>query len=391
MIKLVLFIPVLVSSLTLVAQSENEVISEPYRSITRVDTNVCVQLDKKRKKILWNGKQVDSTGLFISAEVVDKKSLVIFSNQAGKNSFHRINFDGQVKFINKLDGYVFPTPENFFMVKQIHLKKGDERITHFYERNFYKLDLTTAKLSTFFDVDKISGLDSMAGEDLHSVYELPNNKLIATLSYCAYGGCSAFQYYLFDTATGEGTRLDLHIKEPDNEYYHIKFIEHDGEHHLVHVDNYGGRKENGGSFIYDKNFKEISRALTHETMTVGSNYKNGTHLSNNIRSKLDDGNDVIIRYKFSMPLERTLFRIYNNEEVLSDDLKKLSKHQLEIAKNMVFAKHNYRFQSKFYQAYFNYYEFYNSEEKMQSRITDVNRLLTDTDKKNIEAIKRIKQ
>jgi hypothetical protein len=63
-----------------------------------------------------------------------------------------------------------------------------------------------------------------------------------------------------------------------------------------------------------------------------------------------------------------------------------SQHELDILRNTVFARYNYKFNSEFYQAYFNYYGFYRSEEKRRNRVKNVDHLLTASDKNNLRLI-----
>ncbi|MBL6445366.1 YARHG domain-containing protein [Fulvivirga sp. 29W222] len=62
-----------------------------------------------------------------------------------------------------------------------------------------------------------------------------------------------------------------------------------------------------------------------------------------------------------------------------EDLNKLNEEDLSILKNVVFAKHNYGFSSEFYQAYFNLFHFYNTDEKRKNRTKDILGLLTKSD------------
>jgi hypothetical protein len=85
-------------------------------------------------------------------------------------------------------------------------------------------------------------------------------------------------------------------------------------------------------------------------------------------------------------LERSMYRMFNDQDVLKEDLKQLDKYSLEILKNLVFAKHNYKFTDTFYQAYFNLFDFYSTKEKKAKRLLKVDQLFAPIDKKNLQTI-----
>jgi hypothetical protein len=101
-----------------------------------------------------------------------------------------------------------------------------------------------------------------------------------------------------------------------------------------------------------------------------------------------DGNNVLIPFIPNPYREKALYEIYENIELKAEDLKQLDAFDLRILRNMIFAKHNYAFKDKFLQAYFNLYGFYGYDEKQKSRVTDINKLLTPADNKNLELIRQ---
>jgi hypothetical protein len=86
--------------------------------------------------------------------------------------------------------------------------------------------------------------------------------------------------------------------------------------------------------------------------------------------------------------EKVLYEIYENIELTASDLDRFDAFDLRILRNMIFAKHNYAFNDKFLQAYFNLYSFYSSNYD-KNRLTDVSHLLTPEDKKNLELIEQV--
>ena len=370
------------------AQPEKEVIYDQYLSLWRIDDNICYELDNKRKKIFWNGKAIDSTGVDIEARIFHEDGFVGVATKAkDEKLFYRVNKSGQMSHLNRIkpnsDQILFSTDENFFVAK-INVHYGNE----FTERKFYQLDLETAAPLEFYDIDAVSGYDTASGMELVNIYSVQNGKVIATICHCL-GECLSCEYYLVDLSSNNIQKLDLNKKEPLNdELYDVRFQANDEVSIELEV-SWAQKPENNGVFIYDSTFNEISRALDHAERITGHNYRRGKYISDNVDTSLDDGREVIISHKYSLQLARSFYRIYADSILISEDLKKCTKHELDLLKNMVFAKHNYQFQTDFYQAYFNYYEFYNSEEKRKTRVKDVNRLLTESDKQNLALIARM--
>ena len=69
------------------------------------------------------------------------------------------------------------------------------------------------------------------------------------------------------------------------------------------------------------------------------------------------------------------------------DLDPLNKQQLQLAKNMIFAHHNYyQFKDPYYQAFFNLFDFYNTEEMRKSRTQTMEGKLSRNDAQNSRLI-----
>jgi hypothetical protein len=81
-----------------------------------------------------------------------------------------------------------------------------------------------------------------------------------------------------------------------------------------------------------------------------------------------------------------MYKAYNDTALSQQDIEGLGKYELGILRNLIFAKHNFSFESEFYQAYFNLYCFYNTKEMRSTRSKDVNSNLSEADKANIQLI-----
>jgi len=99
-----------------------------------------------------------------------------------------------------------------------------------------------------------------------------------------------------------------------------------------------------------------------------------------------EGNAVLIPFIPDPYKEKAIYEIYENIELTAQDLQRFDAFDLRLLRNMIFAKHNCAFKDKFLQAYFNLYSFYGYQ---TNRLTDVNKLLTLTDKKNLTLIQQV--
>jgi hypothetical protein len=94
--------------------------------------------------------------------------------------------------------------------------------------------------------------------------------------------------------------------------------------------------------------------------------------------------NVIINYSAKPELEKVMYTLYNNFGISKKILENLDKFDLNLLQNMIYAKHNKAFSDEYLNAYFNLYSFYRY--KKDSRLDNVDNLLTDTDKQNLKLI-----
>ena len=124
---------------------------------------------------------------------------------------------------------------------------------------------------------------------------------------------------------------------------------------------------------------------------VGVNYQNGSVLHYFVKSNLQNNSSVIIPYTFNPDLDIIMYKIFVNEFLNIKDIEKFTQFDLNILRNLIFAKYNYDFNSKFYQAYFNLYSFYNNYKMRTTRTKNVNDELSEADRSNLELIKSLKK
>jgi hypothetical protein len=84
--------------------------------------------------------------------------------------------------------------------------------------------------------------------------------------------------------------------------------------------------------------------------------------------------DKAIQYDIEPNIEKVLYKIYNGFELLDEELKSLTKKQLILAKKMIYAKSNSYFNDKLDQAFFNSFEFYNSQFKTRIEKVKLNQI-----------------
>jgi len=97
----------------------------------------------------------------------------------------------------------------------------------------------------------------------------------------------------------------------------------------------------------------------------------------------------IIMYNPDPFKEKLMYEIYNNILISAEELKRFDAFDLNLLQQMLYAKHNIKFEKEFLQAYFNLYSFYRGAERPRKANTDV--LLTDIDKQNLKLIQKAKK
>jgi len=109
------------------------------------------------------------------------------------------------------------------------------------------------------------------------------------------------------------------------------------------------------------------------------------YLSSEIDEPLQrNGNKgVWLACRFTLEFDKCLYKIYNNELLTKNDIMQFDEWELNKLKNMIFAKHDYKFKSLYLQAFYNLFSFYKGQNE------NVNNLLTPIDKKNLELIQQI--
>ena len=127
----------------------------------------------------------------------------------------------------------------------------------------------------------------------------------------------------------------------------------------------------GQCFILDHRFQKVAPILAKVLNVSGYHYQNNKVASLIVESETDEYVQYeghrrgSLLYVPDYRLEKTLYAVYHNQALTYSDLESLSKQQLQLAKNMIFARHNYQFKNPYYQAFFNLFDFYNNRKNAQ--------------------------
>jgi len=151
--------------------------------------------------------------------------------------------------------------------------------------------------------------------------------------------------------------------------------------------DYGNLLENT-DLIFSKDLEDTTHILKKhkDWKIVGENIQEGHNEFFYIRSILDNKEKVIVNYIMNKDFEKITYQLFKGHAVTKRELNNFNSDQLNILKNLIFAKYNYAFESEFYQAFFNLFAFYNQPEKLATRTKDVNNKLTKPDMENLSNI-----
>jgi hypothetical protein len=137
--------------------------------------------------------------------------------------------------------------------------------------------------------------------------------------------------------------------------------------------------------LFTANLEHIGEILLRSTPT-GLNMQKGKFSGYFLSAHLDNNFYAAFYYELNPTLELAMYKAFQNGILTQQDIKGLSKKELGILRNLLFAKHNYKFDSLYYQAYFKTLDFY-VQLGRDSRTKNINHLLTEADKANIALIK----
>jgi hypothetical protein len=290
-----------------------------------------------------------------------------------------------------------------------------------FKPNIFLFDPINSQQKLFNDFEDItikfkSTVDNLmySDETISQIFFITENTAFISLCYndgSSGDGCTKERYFLTDNSqkTEITNKLfpnyNFKIGEEWNKYFSstVEMVSIDGKYvkekcRFVISERFKAKNEVLNR-IFDSKFNFIGNTLVLTAKINGINIQKGIVQHYFLNSHTDENSSqkrslngsapvfVIIPYKFNPDLELLMYKVYYNTVLTQNDIQNFGKYELGILRNLIFAKYNYSFSSEFYQAYFNLYEFYNSDEMRKTRVKDVNDKLTTADKTNIQLIK----
>jgi len=234
---------------------------------------------------------------------------------------------------------------------------------------------------------------------------IDEDKLYFSFASCPVS-CSDYKHYLFfksKNSLKELKFLKSAKKETNDEFTCLELISPDHKY-LQGYTSHSLDSSIIGRWLYNDTLKRLKKILSlnqssmimtsdgkfdyEAPIPIGYNFQNKSLSGANYRVELDNRTVIIVPYKFSVAQELAMVKVYYDSLLTKEEVSAFGKYELSILRNLIFAKHNFKFDSDYWQAYFNLFEFYRSEGKRKSRIKDVEKLFSSIDKKNLEMIRR---
>lgn len=348
--------------------------------ISNIDSFEYKQLNPSRskKRLFVNQIAIDSTRLAFSDLIIVKglKGLIGVRELSGQSKLNFFSIN-QRTIKKEVETDLYDVLSDRWVVQENILIKKNKKLYKINPNTWQISELTNiAKHSNDHDFQEIMpssdgkkiliqyGEDVGGGRDIYGILEYDFETSVVK------DRTEDFRKVL-PTDNITAMPIEFILKRQDENHLYIETL--DGDPNIIKDD-----------WVLDNGFRIVGKCLSKRTYAEGLNIEKGKIISYNVSSETDRGN-VIIKYHSSYELEREFYKIYNDTLLTLTEVK-FKKSQLELLKNFVFAKHNYKFESDYYQAYFNLFEFYNSEEKRKTRVKDVNPLLTNNDKQNLALI-----
>ena len=189
-------------------------------------------------------------------------------------------------------------------------------------------------------------------------------------------------FYIYDIETDLAIEKDYSAYMNRSELYNNFDFSHD---------DISGNYMIYGGFWVDTSFDIVQPTLKRKRIISEfrgfkrNESDNYYYLSSEIDAPLrkNGSKGVWLTCRFTLEFDKCLYKIYHNELLSKNEIEQFDEWELHKLINMIFAKHNYKFESHYLQAFYNLFSFYKGQNK------EVNHLLTPTDKKNLELIQQV--
>jgi len=286
------------------------------------------------------------------------------------------------------DSYIFDFKKENLTISSVSFDEPDDNFSIANNKLYYSkcASLYIQNLDNGKIIDSVN-ISTIADKDFYCISQIINfpitSEVLIETGYVYYGDeVTNIQYYIYNEAN---KKLDLSIYNDSikthTEYQSIEFY------------------DITGNYVFWNDFIMSSAGnIFSKKLSMSCDNLNGFVIANReikqliCYSRLDsedgkkEGNAVLIPFIPDPYKEKAMYEIYENIELTAQNLQHFDSFDLRLLRNMIFAKHNYAFKDKFLQAYFNLYSFYGYQ---TNRLTDVNKLLTPTDKKNLTLIQQV--
>ncbi len=343
----------------------------------------------KRSRLLWlNSQALDSIGIRFSSNptVFENHLIGPFTNYDDVRAI--VNYDVSNQKIN-----IDYNPI-------VQLNNSQYPYAMKYQSNTQSTILASIKdgvISEVADLSSVLGVQEPPGipEEVQKIILLSDENLLVETAYCD-GGCYWFNYHkvvagqVVEESFNEFRLAGLYQVSNESDFFRINFyFSHSDRDFLLAGINYSKLPPNT-DLIFSKDLADTTHIIKkHESWEIiGENIQQSMNQFFYMRSRLDNGEKVIVRNRIDKRFEKIAYQIFTDQLLPKDRFKDFDEEQLGILKNFVFAKHNYAFNSDFYQAYFNLFDFYNNEAKRATRTKNMEGLLTKADLQNLEIINK---
>jgi len=252
-------------------------------------------------------------------------------------------------------------------------------------------DTVHRKETEIIDIDKYT-IDKF--EDIENFTLSPNSKkILLQLGIYESGDYTNRRYLVYRFSENNMKTMEYKqllnplYSDPSINLYGIFYDLNSNFYDNSYSDYYDPQK----TIVLNDRFEFIDTVLSRSTNNIGFIFKNNKIKGFYFNSFIYENNkrkDVIIPSIMNYKFEKLLSNIYYEIKIKKEDLEEYNTDELLLLKNMIYAKHNYQFEDDYYQAYFNLYRFYNTQEKRNSRLKDVSKLLTPIDKENLKLINK---
>jgi hypothetical protein len=337
--------------------------------------------NRGKKKIFINNRPVDSTGISFAQFLFLKNSRKVYGY--AKSSDH--------KTIN------FYSIENGVLNKEITLAADFDIL---YDQILFSENIITKKNGKLFSLNTSSwemiellDIPKYTNGWMAEAIIFSQNGLKVLIEYGqdVGGGSDIYGFLLFDLKTKKVDDVTSRFEkilpiDPVTDLTVGLINQVRSNSHLFMENDHSVSGDLKDEFVFNNHFDLVGNSLAKTIFPSGLNIKKNRLISYNVQSRTEN-RKVILQYLPEYTLEEAFYKVYH-DSLLSPRELNLDKLQLELARNFIFAKHNYKFDNEYYQAYFNLFEFYNAEEKRLSRTKEVNHLLTEADKKNLALLTR---